>query len=290
MPTIQDAISNVNGNIGIAAKHLLTGQQFRQNQDELFFTASTLKIPLAIALYRLVEQGKIDLAEHIEVTDEIRVPGSSILKELGAGLRPTIQDLAMLMIIVSDNTATDLIFERVGKPFLNSTLADLNLSNTRIPMTTRELLYNIIGLDPGDKTTTYKQASRLLQEQRFLSDAEGFQVSRSDVSTPSDMIKMCEAIYSGGMLNDTSRESLINILCRQQFNSVIPLLLPPGTKVAHKTGSYHNVRCDVGIVFAENGPYTIALMAKDLYGNTLEIDLSMARVSKAIHDEFRQDD
>lgn len=286
MDTVQNTIASVNGDIGIAVEHLITGQTFYQNQDELFFTASTLKIPLIIAMYRLTEHGNINLMECIEITDEARVPGSGILKELGTGLQPTILDLATLMIIVSDNTATDLIFQRVGKEFLNSTLVDLNLDNTRIPMTTRELLYNIVGLDPRDKDATYEKASRLLEDQKFILDADGFQISHSDVSTPSDMIKMFKSIYSPAFLNPTSRKSLINIFSRQQLNSVIPLLLPAGTKTAHKTGSYYNIRCDAGIVFTKNGPYSIALMAKNLRGNTLEVDLSLAQVSKAIHNEF----
>jgi hypothetical protein len=62
--------------------------------------------------------------------------------------------------------------------------------------------------------------------------------------------------------------------------------LPVGTKSAHKTGGYHSVRCDVGIVYGESGPYTVAIMAKDVSGVSLEVDLSLARVSRAIYDEF----
>ena len=175
MPNIDDAIAKVNGTVGIAAKHLDTGREIRRNADGIFFTASTLKVPLIVALYRLVDQGKIDPSERIALTDSMRVPGSSILKVMGTGLNPTIHDLAMLMIIVSDNTATDLIFERVSKDYLNSTMADLGLCDTQIPMTTRELLYNIVGLDPSDESVTYEQASQMLRSQEFVPHADGFQ-------------------------------------------------------------------------------------------------------------------
>ena len=289
MTNIEKAIFRVNATVGIAAKHLATGREILQNANDTFYTASTFKVPLIVALFRLVDQGKIDPSERIKFSDSMRVPGSSILKVMGAGLNPTIHDLAMLMIIVSDNTATDLIFDRVGKEFLNSTITEMGLSNTRIPMTTRELLYSIVGLDPTDESVSYEQASRMLHDQHLVLDGDGFQEDKSDVSSPSDMSKVLELIHSGGFLSDQSSEAVLNILLSQQLNNVIPLLLPSGTKSAHKTGSYHGVRCDVGIVYGESGPYTVSIMAKGASGISLETDLSLARVSRAIYDEFNPD-
>ena len=74
------------------------------------------------------------------------------------------------------------------------------------------------------------------------------------------------------------------ILIRQQNKTVIPGLLPPSTSVAHKTGGVHSVRCDVGIVYAPNGPYTVAIMTKGITGERINIDLSLAKVSKAVWD------
>ena len=289
MTNIEKAIFIVNATVGIAAKHLATGREILQNANDTFYTASTFKVPLIVALFRLVDQGKIDPSERIKFSDSMRVPGSSILKVMGAGLNPTIHDLAMLMIIVSDNTATDLIFDRVGKEYLNSTITEMGLSNTRIPMTTRELLYSIVGLDPTDESVSYEHASRMLHDQQLVLDADGFQEDKSDVSSPSDMSKVLELIHSGGFLSDQSSEAVLNILLSQQLNNVIPLLLPSGTKSAHKTGSYHGVRCDVGIVYGESGPYTVSIMAKGASGISLETDLSLARVSRAIYDEFNPD-
>ena len=286
MTKIDEAISKVTATVGIAAKHLGTGRTINRNENDIFFTASTLKVPLIVALYRLVDQGKIDPDERVVFEDSMRVPGSGILKALGAELNPTIHDLAMLMIIVSDNTATDLIFERVGKNYLNSTISVLGLSNTRIPMTTRELLYDIVELDPTDESVTYEEASDMLVRQQLVLDADAFREETSDVSSPSDMSKIMEIIHSGKFLSDKSRESVLNILHSQQLNTIIPLLLPTGTKSAHKTGGYHSVRCDVGIVYGESGPYTVAIMAKDVSGVSLELDMSLARVSRAVYDEF----
>ena len=75
-------------------------------------------------------------------------------------------------------------------------------------------------------------------------------------------------------------------MMRQQLNNVLPLKLPVGTVVAHKTGSYHGVRCDVGVVYAPNGPYSVAIMAKQVTGDVLGTDLALAAVSEAIYDEL----
>jgi beta-lactamase class A len=284
--TLQAAISNVNATVGVAAKHLRTGVEIAHNADDIFFTASTLKVPLLAAMYRMVDRGEIDPGQRVDMTDELRVPGSGVLKTLGAGIQPTLHDLAMLMIIISDNTATDILYDRVGRDGIARMLDDLGLTHTRIPMNTRQLLYSIVGLDPNDPMHTYQMASDKLFLQRYEPDADGFSLTKSDVSSPSDMCRLLDLIYNGGILSDSSRTAVLDILKRQQLNNVIPLRLPVGVESAHKTGSYHGVRCDVGIVYSPSGPYIVAIMAKNVSGVTLEVDLSLAAVSRAVYDQF----
>ena len=287
MSAIQDVTSQTEGIVGVAAKHLETGRNIRHNDDTVFFTASTLKVPLLVELYRQVDGGIIDPNQRIELTDSLRVPGSGVLKELSTGLQPTVHDLAMLMIIISDNTATDMLYHRVGRENINDTMRRLGLTQTHIPMACRELLYSITGLDTEDPAHTYQLASDQLKTQQFVLEADGFSKDKSDVSSPNDMCRLLELIYDGDILSPQSREAVLDILKRQQLNTVIPHALPPGTEVAHKTGSYHTVRCDVGIVFSPTGPYTVAIMAKQMTaGDRLGIDASLAAVSKAIYDEF----
>ncbi len=286
MTSLQTTISQVRGVLGVAAKHLETGKEIRHNADTVFFTASTLKVPLLVELYRQVDQGFIDPQQRIELTDALRVPGSGVLKELSSGLLPTIRDLALLMIIISDNTATDCLYNLVGRDNLNRTMQQLGLTQTHIPMTCRQLLYSITGLDAEAPSATYQLASDRLFKQELVLDSDGYSLEKSDVSSPDDMCRLMELFYCGDILSPSSREAVMDILKRQQLNTVIPHSLPPGTVVAHKTGSYSSVRCDVGIVFSPTGPYTVALMAKQLTGDRLRIDASLAAVSKAVYDEF----
>ena len=284
---IQDFTAHTEGIIGVAAKHLETDKRVSHNADTIFFTASTLKVPLLVELYRQVDAGIIDVHQRIDLTDALRVPGSGVLKELAAGLQPTVHDLAMLMIIISDNTATDILYNQVGGDNINNTMQQLGLTHTHIPMTCRELLYGITGLDTENPVHTYQLASDRLKKREFVLEGDGFSEDKSDVSSPNDMCRLLELIYDGDILSSRSREAVLDILKRQQLSTVIPHALPSGTVVAHKTGSYHTVRCDVGIVFAPTGPYTVAIMAKQMTdGDRLSVDVSLAAVSKAVYDEF----
>ena len=287
MSAIQDFTAHTGGVVGVAAKHLGTGERICHNADTVFFTASTLKVPLLVELYRQVDAGIIDVNQRIDLTDALRVPGSGVLKELASGLQPTVHDLAILMIIISDNTATDILYNRVGGDNINNTMRQLGLTHTHIPMTCRELLYGITGLEVENPAHTYQLSSDRLKKREFVLEGDGFSEEKSDVSSPSDMCRLLELIYDGDTLSPQSQEAVLDILKRQQLSTVIPHALPAGTVVAHKTGSYHSVRCDVGIVFSPTGPYTVAIMAKQMTGgDRLSVDASLAAISKAVYDEF----
>ena len=287
MSAIQDFTVHTGGVVGVAAKHLASGERVSYNADTVFFTASTLKVPLLVELYRQVDAGIIDVNERIDLTDALRVPGSGVLKELASGLQPTVHDLAMLMIIISDNTATDILYNRIGGDNINNTMQQLGLTHTHIPMPCRELLYGITGLEVENPAHTYQLASDRLKNRKFVLEGDGFSEDKSDVSSPNDMCRLLELIYDGDILSPQSREAVLDILKRQQLSTVIPHALPSGTTVAHKTGSYHTVRCDVGIVFSPTGPYTVAIMAKQMTGgDRLSVDASLAAISKAVYDEF----
>ena len=209
MSAIQDFTAHTSGVVGVAAKHLETSERISHNADTVFFTASTLKVPLLVELYRQVDAGIIDVHQRIDLTDILRVPGSGVLKELASGLQPTVHDLAMLMIIISDNTATDILYNRVGGDNINNTMRQLGLTHTHIPMTCRELLYGITGLDVGKPAHTYQLASDRLKNREFVLEGDGFSEDKSDVSSPNDMCHLLELIYEGDILSPQSREAAL---------------------------------------------------------------------------------
>ena len=117
-------------------------------------------------------------------------------------------------------------------------------------------------------------------------DSDGYSEERSDVSSPDDMSRLLEMVYRGEILSKSSTEAVMDILKRQQSSARIPLHLPAGTVVAHKTGTYYGVCCDVGIVFSPAGAYTVAIMTKQGTESGPKADLSLAAISRAVYDEF----
>ncbi|MBM3934472.1 MAG: serine hydrolase [SAR202 cluster bacterium] len=283
---IEAAIANVNGQVGVAAKHLVTGKEFRYQADDIYFTASTLKVPVLVELYRQASEGKIDLAKRITLEDRLRVPGSGVMRELDNGLSLTVKDAAMLMIIVSDNTATDIVYNLVGRDNLNATMQRLGLTKTKTPMSTRELLFNMVGEKKvDDSTESFWRVHEKQIKWDVDKDCDALNEERSDVSSPSDMIRLLEMVYRNEIMPEEYSQGVIETLKRQKLKTVIPAYLPKGTVHAHKTGGVWSVRCDVGIVWGPNGPYTIALMVKRSTDGT-DMDSRLGKVSKAIYDEF----
>ncbi len=111
----------------------------------MFPTASVFKVPVIVELYGQVEAGRLSLDDRLILKDSIKVPGSGILKELSEGLEVTVRDLSRLMMILSDNTATDMLVERVGKENVNARMRRLGLKNTVVVGDCRDLLFDLVG-------------------------------------------------------------------------------------------------------------------------------------------------
>jgi beta-lactamase class A len=188
------------------------------------------------------------------------------------------------MMSVSDNTATDLLFDRVGKDRIEATMDRLGLPSIRVPFDIREMLMELVDMDhsqPGG----YDELRRRLRLS-LGSGGRSMIPEQADRTTPADMCRLLELIESRAILDDESCTAILELMKRIQSAARIPGLLPKGTVVAHKTGSYRRLRNDVGIVYAPNGPYAIALFARELARDNVEDDAALARISLAIYEEL----
>lgn len=286
---LEERIAGVNGSIGVAAWPVGRPEHtIGHNLDELYPTASVFKAPLLYALYQMVDRGEIDLTRRVRIEEHHRVPGSGVLQDLDPGLEPTIRDLAVLMIVVSDNEATDLLYTIVGTERIHASLDALDLRRTRVPMTTRQLLYDLVGLDASDPNTTTATFRQRWRDKAFnydgaaWSDREG---SGNDLTTPREMARLFDAIEQGVGISAVAREGIIDILKRQKFTERIPALLPEAVEVAHKTGSVKGVRNDAGIVYAPSGPYVISLFSKGLDDERAGV-MALADLSRIVWEAF----
>lgn len=280
---IERLAATVDGQIGVAAWPVgLPEQAIGIDMDGLYPTASTLKVPILYSLYRLADEGKVDLSQRLTHSTDDLTAGSGVLQHLRGGLEPTIADLAMLMIIVSDNHATDILHNMIGPDRIHADLAELGIENMRIPIDCKRLLYGMVGMDINNPEHTYEMFVERGRAGEYDYNGLAFDDSLdggNDVTSPRDMARLCEYIEQGKGLTEEGREGVIDTMCRQTLNNRLPAGLPHGTICAHKTGSLKGVRNDAGIVYAKQ-PYVVSLFSKNLAderaGEQTLVDISAA--------------
>lgn len=285
--TLQQLIAGIDGTVGVAARDLVSGEELRYNADIRFPTASTMKSILLYELYRQSDAGQVDLTRRVRFTDDLRVPGSGVLQDLDAGLEPTVRDVATLMITVSDNACTDIIYDILGKEAVHQTIERLGMTSTELPITIWEMMCGLGDFAPDRSVTGYDWLRSQMKAGEAQWDCRSLAEEDNDLSTPADFIKLHEAIHNRVGISEQAQEGILNILNRQKFNTIIPLHLPKKTQVAHKTGSLKGVRNDVGIVYPpdDGHPYAVAIMSKRLEDEVAGGE-ALSRISKAIYDYF----
>ncbi|MGC2477285.1 MAG: serine hydrolase [Candidatus Sulfotelmatobacter sp.] len=226
--SIQQVDQHLDGVMGIAIEDLNTGDHFFLHEDEVFAQASSIKITVLANLYLQAQQGKLKLTDLYTVHASDLVADSYIMNGLTPEVtRVTLRDLATMMVAVSDNSATNVLIDRVGMANVNAMLDSLGLAHTRL--------------------------------RRKMMDLEAAKQGRENISTPREMMTLLDAIYKGKLLNKESTADFFKLLSTNK-DSWIPRDLPADLKVANKPGELEAVRNDSGIVFVEGRPYVICVM------------------------------
>jgi beta-lactamase class A len=230
---VNETVEKFDGEMGVALSILRTGAILK-NPDHVFPTASSIKIAILLELYHQEQearggaQGKAKLDDGYIFDPKDWVEDSQIMAGLAAGVtRVTNRDLAQFMIAGSDNAATNVLIDRVGKDNVNAMLRNFGLTKTML----RRKMMDIAAAKRGDE----------------------------NVSTPQEMSRLLEAIYKGKALNKELTDQFVKQLSTLK-ESYIPRELPIGVQVANKPGSLEGVRTDSGIIFAKNRPFAISVM------------------------------
>ena len=250
---VRDAEASLDGVLGIALKDLKTGKTFLLNEREVFPQASSIKIAILLEVFKQAEEGRLKLDEFIALEDSRKVAGSGVLFYLGRpSLSLSVRDTAVLMIVLSDNTATNLLIDRVGMAAVNERMDALGLPKTRL--------------------------------RRKMMDLKAAGEGRENVSTPLEMLTLLEKVWKGGLLKEPYRKDLLEILA---FPKDSPLRsgVPDGVDVAEKPGELEAVRCDSGIVMLPGRPYILCVMTtylkRDADGNP-----AIAKISRLAYEHF----
>ncbi|QKG21633.1 serine hydrolase [Actinomadura verrucosospora] len=216
------------GTLGVVAHDLGTGERAEVNADRRFTSASVIKLAVMATVLAEAEAGGRSLDDRLPAPPDARVPGSGVIKDLADAAEFSVRDLLILMIIVSDNTATNLLIDLVGRDAVNAWCARHGLHGTELG--------------------------------RVMMDAAARARGDENVTTPADVAALLTGLVRGELLGEASTAFALDVLARQHYNERLPRHLPAGATMAHKTGELAAVCHDAGIVLAK-GREPIVLVA-----------------------------
>lgn len=244
------------GMLGVAFCDLKTGAESYLNENMAFPAASVFKIFLLTELFRQAEAGKLALSDRIPLKRSEKSIGSGVLQELDEGLNPTIKDCATLMMIISDNTATDMLFNLVGRESIRQNVLDaFDLAQTKVDWGCRRLIARYYEQpETADAQTTFTSERSFRGSDFYLCKTK-----ENDQTSPADTAKLLKLLANHRLVSEGASKGMLDILCRCQTNSRIPRYLPKGLRIAHKTGTLDRVANDVGIVYGREKSYVLAL-------------------------------
>jgi beta-lactamase class A len=265
---IERITKSVNADWGIYIKCLETGEEIAINADRPMDTMSVIKIPLMVEAFHQIEAGKFRLNDRIELKDADKRPGTGIIRSLDPGVSLTIKDLLTLMIIVSDNTATDLMFDKVG---------GIDPVNQ---------LMQSYGLKTIQATAT---ADRWFKALRAAPDATTFHREGKTpfgLSSPREMGRLLEMIERGEAVSKSASDQMLQIMRGQVYSSRLPKYVT-GFRVPHKTGDFlPQIANDVGVLERGNRRIVISVFTAHHYGIGAQLEDAIGRVSEQVADYF----
>lgn len=238
---IRDAIRGFRGTVSVYAKNLDTGRTYSLRGDERVRTASTIKLPIMIETYFQIAEGKLTWADEIVLTREKKAGGSGVLGEVSDGTKIDLRTAVNLMIVVSDNTATNLVLEKVTCDAVNARMETLGFRNTKS-------IRRVFGTEKD---------SKIASDPVIRNFGLG-------VSTPKEMVGLLELLEDGKLVDREASKSMIEVLKRQQYKDGIGRNALDTVPVASKSGTLERLRSDVGIAYTRRGRIAMAVTVDDM--------------------------
>ena len=240
---VRAAIAKFQGTVSLYAKNLDTGESYGIRENQRVRTASTIKLAIMATVFDAIAKGQAKWTDELQLHEGDKVEGTGVLHELSDGVRLPIRDLVHLMIVVSDNTATNLLLDRFTADAVNQEMDQLGFHQTR---SLRKVLN-------GQNASGWSKAGRLAENQRF----------GLGVTTPREVASLVEKMERDEVVSPAASQEMIAILKRQQDKSGIARRTGD-LVVANKTGALDHLRSDVGIVYSLGGRIAIAITVDDI--------------------------
>ena len=258
---IQERIQKSGADVGVAFRTLDGKSEWFFHADDAFHAASTMKVPVLIELFHQVREGKLKLDDPLLIKNEFHSLVDGSIYKLDAaddseaelykatGQTRTLRQLSELMITVSSNFATNLLIEKLGVDNIRATVHSLHADGM-----------NVL---------------------RGVEDGKAFEKGMNNTTTARGLLLLLEAIAQGKAVDPESSREMIEILERQKFNEGIPAGLPPGTRVAHKTGEITKIHHDAAIVFAPR-PFVLVILVRGIAETKVSAAL-MADITRELY-------
>jgi len=314
----------VKGQMGLYLKHIESGKQISIDGDKIFPLGSVFKIPLMVEVFRQAEEGLISMDERLKLEVRNYCIGSGVLQYLTPGLELTVRDLVTLMIIATDNTASEMLWKRIGIRRVNMLMHELGLAKTSIYLPWREGFLLTMGMGPfKDKTVQeaariwkglsdidrmkilneidrdysnlsveefrrrYENLYGLKEEKKFKTQREYDQVF-DNLGTPREMGLILEKVLQGEAVSKETSKQMLGLMMRNMSDSVTSQYLADEVVVASKTGITAGTVNSAGIIYLNpNSRVVLCVFFKKLEEkNPLKAELVEARISRIVYDHF----
>lgn len=230
---LSEQVSSAKMTAGIAIKDLVSGEEFLINADEVFAQGSSIRIHIVAELYRQAAAKKLSVDEVRSFPESARTPGFGVLSHMKKGsVLMSLEDYAVLMIMVNDNSAANYLTDVLGMDNINASLV-------------------------AQGTPEIKLQRKAMPRQDVPANAP------DNVGTPRAVMRSLELLHSGKVVDRATSDAALKVLALPEV-SYFRRSLPPGLAFAGRSGSGPNSRCDTGIVMLKDRPYILCVMLKDL--------------------------
>jgi beta-lactamase class A len=283
------------GTVGVSVRHLETGREVHLNRGSAFPMASAFKLPVAVQLLTRVDRRELRLDSMITIQPGDLHPGSGTLTELfdDPGVVLSVRNLLELMLLISDNSATDLVLRVAGGPArVTERMRALGVEGVRVDRPTVRLIADWVGVRLATDDVSpdqWRELARATSDSSRRVAGEAFDVDPRDTSTPEGMANLLTKVWRGEALSRESTTLLLDVLRRVSTGADrLKGLLPPGTVVRHKTGTIGGTTNDVGIIELPDGAGNVAI-AVYVKGSTKEVPVrerAIAQIARAVYDYF----
>ncbi|GMU53123.1 MAG: hypothetical protein AMXMBFR33_22690 [Candidatus Xenobia bacterium] len=311
---------------GVAIVHLATGEKVSVDGSRPYPLASVFKVHVLLELARQLQAGRagLSLEQVVTLKETDRCIGSGTLQHQPAGSKVKIQRCVELMESISDNTATDVLFNRIGTDSVNKMLTELGYKNSDVFMTNRAAYLIALGMGQEWRGMSGREiaarwrkldhAQRLAAVGRILKENQGLTLSRfqaaenasaaqaayaddvavatvvDNLASPDDLADLLGRLYKNELLDKRWTEYALGILAQCKYKTRIPRLLPRGTTVYHKTGTIAGVVNDAGIIRLEDGTgLVVVVLVKDVArGSSDRASTLIAQIAELAYNAYSE--